>query len=124
MFGNPGAATGGAWTLIYQGDLARTAPTNLIGNSTAGQDAATAGQISGDRALGGNGGTEYLCFRVTFRNTQDSPPAAAVAGEGASTAHSYVQNDATSVGDNAYANLSTTVTFTFNAEQSSTGTAS
>lgn len=123
-FGNPGSATGASWTLIYQGDLARSSSLNLIGNSTSGQDAAASGQVSGDRAVAGNNGAEYLCFRVTLRNAQDAAAAQAVAGEGASSAHSYVQNDSTSGDDNSYTNLSTTITFTFTGEQTSTGTAS
>jgi hypothetical protein len=116
-FGNPGSATGANWTLIYQGDLARSSSLNLVGNSNAGQDAAAAGQISGDRSLAGGGGAEYLCFRVTFRDAQDAGAAQAVAGEGGSSAHSYVQDDTTAGNDNAYQDLTATVTFTFNAEQ-------
>lgn len=124
VFDNPGSATGVDWTLIYQGDLARATSLNLIGNPNSGQDAAASGQISADRAIAANNGAEYLCLRVTFRNSQDAAAAQAVAGEGASSAHSYVQNDSTSADDNSYANLSTTITFTFTGEQTSSGTAS
>jgi hypothetical protein len=124
-FGNPGSATGNAWTLIYQGDLARsTAALNLVGNPIAGQDGAVTGQqISGDRLIAGNGGAEYLCFRVTFKDAQDA--SSGVPGEGGSSAHSYVQNDSDGPStDNDYANKATEVTFTFRAEQTSQGTAS
>jgi hypothetical protein len=123
-FGNPGSASGAAWTLVYQGDLARSASLNLVGNPNVGSDAAAAGQISGDRALAANNGSEYLCFRVSFRDAQDAAAGQAVAGEGASAAHSYVQNDGAAANDNAYANLNTTITLTFAAEQTSPGTAS
>jgi hypothetical protein len=120
---NPGSATGSNWTLIYQGDLARAGSLNLVGNPSVGQDGAAAGQISGDRPLAGNNGAEYLCFRVIFRDAQDAAAGQAVAGEGGASAHSFVQNDSTAAEDNAYANQSTTITFTFAAEQTSTGTA-
>jgi hypothetical protein len=103
---------------VYQGDLADSTATELklIGNKAAGQDAFTAAQQSGDRALAA-GASEFLCFRVGFTNNQDNAAGAAVTGERGTTAHNYVQDDGTAADDNTYKALSAAITFSFYAEQ-------
>lgn len=106
------------WVLVYQGDLADSTATEmkLIGDKAAGQHAFAAWQQSGDRALA-VAASEWLCFRVTFKNNQDGAAADAATGERGTTAHNYVQDDADATTDNPYKNLSGDVKFTFHAEQ-------
>lgn len=116
------AGTANAWVKVYQGDLARgTSALALIGDKTLGNQPAAAGQISGDRAIAGNA-TDYLCFRVVFRDSQDAAAPADLAagesgaGESNSTAQSFTRTDTVTGNDNAYKNLTTAVTFSFNAD--------
>lgn len=109
-------ASANLWTLIYQGDLARTSSFNLVGNPSQGSHSAGAGQISGDRTLAA-AGTEFLCFRVTFKDATDNTGASPLTGEGSSTAHSYTADDTASADDNPYQGLTSSITFTFYAEQ-------
>ncbi|MBI3967180.1 MAG: hypothetical protein HY329_16220, partial [Chloroflexi bacterium] len=126
-FGNSESTTND-WVKIYQGDLVSSPPTatQLVGDKASDDQSAKSWQISGDRALAGNNGTEYLCFRFYFRAVEDAlAPADLDAttgvgpGEGDSNAENFNDNDSNSTEDNEFQGKSVKVTFVFYAEQSS-----
>lgn len=141
VFGNPVDYSNAVnWTLIYQGNLAESVTDiNLIGDPAhlttpnAHAWAAAAHQISGDRAIAGGSiaVSEYLCLRIGFKDgidrvSGDASTGQPVLGGANSTANKFTDDDtafdASSVTDNFYRNLSSTITFTFRAVQETLGT--